>query len=109
MTTTSPRPKSADFGSQLSTMNTQLPPVQIKELVDFEEELAGDEELTGLKSFPSLVGMESGFPESEVFYCFLKLRQALIIDLSNLGVVNQHIEPTIMDGGVECLHDFGPV
>jgi hypothetical protein len=26
-------------------MNSQLPPVQIKEIVDFEEELAGGEEL----------------------------------------------------------------
>ena len=30
-----------DSGSQLSTMNSQLPAVQIKEIVDFEEELAG--------------------------------------------------------------------
>jgi len=30
-----------DSGYQLSTMNSQLPPVQIKEIVDFEEELAG--------------------------------------------------------------------
>jgi hypothetical protein len=44
MTTTSPRPKSADSDDhQLSTMNSQPPSflVPIKEIVDFEEELAG--------------------------------------------------------------------
>jgi hypothetical protein len=43
MTTTSPRPKGADSGHQLSTMNSQPISflVEIKEIVDFEEELAG--------------------------------------------------------------------
>jgi hypothetical protein len=41
MTTPSSKPEDADSDHHLSTMNTQLASVQIKEIVDFEEELAG--------------------------------------------------------------------